>query len=164
VLEKLAFVTRRMEETDIEQVFAIDQRSFSLPWSERSYRFEVTDNPNSRPWVAETTHPDGRKEIVGMAVVWMIVDEAHIGTIAVHPDFRGLGIGRELMLAALRQAAQDGCVKACLEVRSGNVVAQNLYRSLGFEVVGVRPRYYKDNQEDAFLMDLEGLNQNNWSV
>jgi len=68
---------------------------FSLPWPERSFRFELTENPVSCGWVAEV---DGR--IVAMLVLWFIIDEAHIATIAVHPDFRRQGIGEQILLHA----------------------------------------------------------------
>jgi len=79
---------RKMTLDDLPQVIAIDQVSFSLPWPERSFRFEITDNPASRCWVIEGE--GGR--IIGMLVLWLIVDEAHIATIAVHADYRRQGI------------------------------------------------------------------------
>jgi len=85
---------------DLDQVVAIDQVSFSLPWPARSFRFEITDNPAARGWVAET---DDR--VVGMLVLWMIVDEAHIATLATHPDFRRQGIAQQLLIHALQSAA-----------------------------------------------------------
>ena len=87
---------RKMMLDDIEQVVAIDRVSFSLPWPERSFRFELTDNPASRCWVAEV---DGK--IVGMIVVWLIVDEVHVATIATHPEFRRQGIAKNLLSYAL---------------------------------------------------------------
>lgn len=138
---------RRMTLDDIEQVVAIDQASFSLPWPERSFRYELTDNPSSRSWVAEA---DGR--IVGMIVAWLLVDEAHIATIATHSDYRGRGIAKKLLTHALRKMADEGAVSSFLEVRESNAIAQEMYRKFGFDVSGRRPRYYKDNDEDAILM------------
>src|SRR5512137_1282858 len=94
-------ILRPMELKDVEQVYAIDVQSFSLPWSERSYRFELTENPTSHPWVAETVDSRGQLQVVGMIVVWIILDEAHIATIAAHPAFRRRGIGRRLLARAL---------------------------------------------------------------
>jgi len=138
---------------DVPAVHEIDILSFSLPWAERSFRFEISENPVSRGWVAES---DGR--IAAMLVLWRIIDEAHIATIATHPDFRRQGIGERLMIEALLAAREEGARHAFLEVRAGNLAAQTLYKKYGFILVGIRPRYYKDNNEDAVLMDLEDLN------
>lgn len=143
---------RKMIAHDLEQVIAIDQVSFSLPWPQRSFQFELTDNLASRCWVAEL---DGR--IVAMIVSWFIIDELHVATIATHPEFRGRGIGKKLLVHALLSAKKEGAVKSFLEVRASNVVAQNMYRTLGFVEDGRRKEYYKDNNEDAILMSLNGL-------
>jgi ribosomal-protein-alanine N-acetyltransferase len=147
------FSIRRMTLEDVPTVHEIDVLSFSLPWPERSFRFELTENPVSRGWVAES---GGR--IAAMLVLWLIVDEAHIATIATHPDFRRQGVGEKLMIAALLSARKEGATRAFLEVRAANMGAIALYKKYGFVVVGVRPRYYKDNNEDAILMNLENLN------
>ena len=144
---------RRMTLEDVPIVHGIDMLSFSLPWPERSFRFELAENPVSRCWVAES---DGR--IMAMLVLWLIVDEAHIATIATHPDFRRQGMGEQLMIAALVSARNEGAARAFLEVRAGNAEALGMYKKYGFVVVAVRPRYYKDNSEDAILMNLEDLN------
>ncbi len=146
------FSCRRMTMEDVPAVHEIDQLSFSLPWPEQSFRFELKQNPISRGWVAET---DGK--IIAMLVLWLILDEAHIATIATHPSYRHKGIGERLMIDALLAARSEGARRAFLEVRAGNVVAQAMYKKYGFVTVGVRPRYYKDNDEDALLMDKNDL-------
>ncbi len=83
---------RPMQLADVEQVYDIDVLSFALPWSERSYRFEITENPTSRTWVAEAVDAHGQTQVVAMIVVWVILDEAHVATIAVHPDYRRRGL------------------------------------------------------------------------
>jgi ribosomal-protein-alanine N-acetyltransferase len=143
---------RRMMLEDIPTVHAIDMLSFSLPWPERSFQFELTENPVSRGWVAES---DGR--LAAMLVLWLIVDEAHIATIATHPDFRRQGIGERLMVEALLAARVEGASRAFLEVRASNLGALAMYKKYGFVIVGVRPKYYKNNNEDAILMNLEDL-------
>jgi ribosomal-protein-alanine N-acetyltransferase len=153
-----SYQIRRMEEGDLEQVQMIDQLSFSLPWPAKAYRYELKENPNSLQWVAEAVSVEQQEQeapirgVVGVIVVWMILDEAHIATIAVHPDFRGRGIAQELLAVALTEAIRRGASQATLEVRSGNVFAQKLYRRFHFEIVGLRPQYYQDNQEDALIM------------
>lgn len=143
---------RKMTLDDIEQVIAIDRESFSLPWPERSFRFELTDNPASRCWVAEV---DGK--IAGMIVVWLIVDEVHVATIATHPDFRRQGIAKNLLSYALQHLSTEGAQSSFLEVRASNLVAQEMYRKFGYEESGVRRHYYRDNDEDAILMTLSGM-------
>jgi ribosomal-protein-alanine N-acetyltransferase len=152
---------RKMKLEDVEQVIAIDRVSFSLPWPERSFRYELKDNPASRCWVAEA-----HGKIVGMIVVWLIVDEAHVATIATHPEFRRQGIAKQLLSHALRHLSMEGARSSFLEVRQSNIAAQEMYRKLGFEETGLRQRYYKDNDENALLMTLESLQdfQEDWET
>jgi len=152
-----AIEIRPMRIEDLEQVHAIDLVSFSMPWSERSYRYELIENPHSSLLVAEARLPGGKPVVVGAIVTWLIEDEAHIATISVHPEYRGRGISRELVASALIDAIQQGMRQATLEVRSGNAIALALYRRFGFEIVGLRPRYYQDNHEDALIMTAENL-------
>lgn len=148
----MKLIIRKMTLDDVPAVVDLDQKSFSLPWPERSFRFELTDNPASRCWVAEL---DGKT--VGMIVVWLIVDEAHVATIATHPDFRRKGIAKRLLSHALLKLMEQGARSSFLEVRESNLAAQALYREFGYEETGRRPRYYKDNDEDAILMNLDSL-------
>ncbi|SRR6266542_2451971 len=143
---------RKMTLDDVPAVIELDQKSFSLPWPERSFRFELTDNPASRCWVAEL---DGK--MVGMIVVWLIVDEAHVATLATHPDFRRQGIAKTLLSHTLRRLIEEGARSSFLEVRESNFVAQEMYRKFGYKEVGRRRRYYRDNDEDAILMNLDSL-------
>jgi len=143
---------RRMTLEDLPVVTELDSLSFTLPWPERSFRYELTNNPASRCWVAEL---DGR--VVGMIVAWMLVDEAHIATLATHPEHRRQGIARNLLTYALRYMSKEGAVTSFLEVRESNIPAQEMYRRFGYDEVGRRKRYYKDNNEDAILMTLNGL-------
>ena len=143
---------RRMTLDDLPAVIELDKLSFTLPWPERSFRFELTENSASRCWVAEM---DGK--IVGMIVAWLLVDEAHVATIATHPDHRRQGIARNLLKYALRYMSKEGAVTSFLEVRENNTAAQDMYREFGYEAVGRRKRYYKDTNEDAILMTLNGL-------
>ena len=147
---------RPMEFDDLAQVSTIDRLAFSLPWPERAFHYELTQNANARLWVAEVSVSQ-EKVVVGLVVVWLVVDEAHIANIAVHPDFRGRGIGKQLLETALKYAIQAGAREAMLEVRANNQVAQEIYSQFGFEVVNRRVRYYRDNNEDAILMNLKNL-------
>lgn len=144
---------RKMTVEDVPAVSKLDRISFSLPWPEHSFRYEAVENRAARCWVAATE--DHR--IVGMLVLWLIVDEAHVATIAILPDVRRQGIGARILTEALREAYADGARWAFLEVREGNEAARAMYRKFGFRVTGRRPRYYKDNGEDAILMTLDSL-------
>jgi ribosomal-protein-alanine N-acetyltransferase len=154
-----AILIRHMQADDLEQVHGIDKISFSMPWPESAYRYELFENQNSLQWVAEARQPDGTGRVVGMVVVWLVVDEAHIATIAVHPDFRGRGIAQELLCAALIESIEKGMHRATLEVRAHNLAAQRLYRRFNFREAGIRPRYYRDNFEDALIMSTSKLDQ-----
>jgi ribosomal-protein-alanine N-acetyltransferase len=146
-----------MKLEDIPRVHEIDVDSFSLPWPEKSYQFELTQNPTTLAIVAELVPPGATAIIIGMAVVWIMIDEAHIATIAIHPYFRGHGIGKQLLAETLRQSNHRGAIIATLEVREHNHIAQQMYQKFGFETVGRRPKYYQDNNEDAVLMTLNKL-------
>jgi ribosomal-protein-alanine N-acetyltransferase len=142
---------------DIPRVHEIDQLSFSLPWPEKSFRFELTENPTTIALVVEIVPINSDALVIGMSVVWLIVDEAHIATIAIHPDYRGHGYGRNLLAESLRQSIQRGAQLATLEVRVGNLTAQQLYHAFGFTIVGQRPQYYRDNNEDGMIMTVKNL-------
>ena len=157
LLPKTALHIRPMRMEDLEQVQAVDRLSFSMPWPPSAYRYELKENPQSLLRVAEIRTPDDNWQIVGVIVIWLILDEAHIASIAVSPEQRGQGIGKRLLAEALKEAIQRGQSVATLEVRAHNFSAQNLYRRFKFEVVGQRPRYYRDNNEDALIMTLKSL-------
>lgn len=148
---------RYMRLSDLEQVQAIDHMSFTLPWPNSAFQYELMQNKDSIPMVAEINHANGEKLVVATVVLWKIMDEAHIATLAVHPDYRRQGIGQKLLAKALLEAIRKGARLATLEVRAGNEAAQSLYRRFGFEVAGRRPRYYKDNHEDAVIMTNKNL-------
>jgi len=145
-------VIRKMTIDDIPAVVELDKMSFSLPWPERSFRFELTDNLASRCWVAEV---EGR--IVGMIVVWLLVAEAHVATLATHPNFRRQGIAKRLLSHALQVLIDEGAQSSFLEVRASNTAAQEMYHKFGYKESGHRRHYYKDNDEDAILMKLDSL-------
>lgn len=150
---------RRMELADIDAVKRIDDLSFTLPWPRKAFLYELQKNKTSRYYVAEARGPAVRRRVVGMIGMWLIIDEIHISTLAVHPDHRRQGIAERLIDAALTQAHKDGAVSATLEVRDSNLAAQSLYNKFGFEVTGRRKRYYRDNFEDAVLMAITNLDK-----
>lgn len=90
--------------------------------------------------------------IAGFAGMWQLFDEAHVTTIGIDLPFRGRGLGEALLLRLLDEAVRRGANVMTLEVRVSNALAIKLYEKYGFTVHGVRPRYYSDNGEDAYLM------------
>jgi ribosomal-protein-alanine N-acetyltransferase len=151
-----ALTVRPMGLEDIPSVRSIDRLSFALPWPESSYQYELNGSRVSHMLVAEADST-ARPEVVGYLGFWLIVDEAHISTLAVHPDWRGRGVGRLLLRCGLNHAADCGARLATLEVRRSNQAAIQLYGEFGFAIVGRRPRYYRDNDEDALLMTLDEI-------
>jgi [ribosomal protein S18]-alanine N-acetyltransferase len=130
----------------------IERRSFRTPWPAHAYRTELETNRLATYLVARI---EGR--LVGYAGMWVMVDEAHITTFAVDPDFRRRRIGERLLLALLDLARSRRAREATLEVRLSNLPARRLYEKYGFRPVGLRPRYYSDDNEDALIMTTEPL-------
>lgn len=139
-------IIRRMTLADVDGVAAVEAATFPTPWSRDAFASEMK-NVAARYLVAER---DGT--IIGYAGAWIILDESHITNIAVLQAERGKGIGRALTAGLMQYLANLGAAYATLEVRKSNEVAQNLYKSLGFIKLGVRKRYYEDNDEDALIM------------
>lgn len=143
---------RRMNILDIDGVWAVENQTFTTPWSRAAFEAEMSDNDLSCYLVV-----DEQREIAGYAGMWIIVDEAHVTNIAIAEPYRGRGWGEALVSALMDKAVERGAVSMTLEVRASNQTAQKLYSKLGFAVKGRRRSYYTDNQEDALIMwcDLE---------
>lgn len=138
---------RKMMFQDIDQVLEVERLSFPSPWSRNAFEAELNDNIFAHYFVAEQD-----KTIVGYAGMWIVLDEAHVTNIAVHPAFRGLNFGKKLTQELIVQAFKLGANRITLEVRVSNLIARNLYKGLGFREAGVRKGYYSDNNEDAIIM------------
>ena len=102
------------------------------------------------------------RSIVGYAGIWVMTDEAHVTTIATHPDVRGHGVGELLLVALIHRGIEVGARWTTLEVRASNTVAQSLYRKYTFKEMGVRRRYYSDNGEDALVMWTDALDSDSF--
>lgn len=142
-------VIKKMDLSHVEQVYEIEELSFFTPWSKKSIRDEVK-NSNGRYIVILKDD-----KVVSYGGFWIVLDEASINNIAVHPDFRGQGISKLLMNTLIEMALAEGAKTMFLEVRSSNAVAQKLYRALNFKMVGLRSKYYVDTDEDAIVMMKE---------
>jgi ribosomal-protein-alanine N-acetyltransferase len=165
---------RYMRVGDLSEVVAIDAASFHPPWPERSYRFEINESQVSHMVVLEKREQRqiigfrrlfnallGQQQdtewsplITGYGGLWKIAEEAHISTIASHPDYRGMGYGELLLVGMVIKAIELGAQYVVLEVRVSNTVAQNLYHKYGFVIEGTKEGYYHYDGEDAYDMRL----------
>lgn len=142
-----AIEIKAMKPEHVDEVMVVEKLSFTIPWSKNAFVEELTGNKFAAYIVAQV---NGR--VVGYAGMWKVLDEGHITNIAVHPAYRGKHIGRLLLENLMGMARESGISSMTLEVRRGNVVAQNLYTSCGFTTAGFRRGYYSDNGEDALIM------------
>ncbi len=138
---------RRMTASDIEAVYNIEVKSFSTPWSIDSFEKEIKENRLAHYSVVEC-----EGEVIAYGGMWIIVDEAHVTNIAVIPEYRKKGVGSFLVKNMIKMAEELDVHSMTLEVRISNHSAINLYEKYGFERSGVRPKYYKENNEDALIM------------
>lgn len=158
---------RAMSREDLGQVLEIERASFPNPWPASAYRYEMEHNsaatyivlrrvgeperpPSASPQGSAPIPEDG--PILGYAGFWLILDEAHISTIAIAPYERGRGLALLLLLEVIRRAAELEAQLVTLEVRRSNRVAQTLYHKCGFQQTGIRRGYYSDNREDALIL------------
>lgn len=149
---KPVMTIRPMTVDDLPGVQAIESASFTTPWPTHAYRQELEGNRLAQYLVCVMGGV-----IVAYGGIWLMVDEAHITTFAVHPRYRRRRIGERLLLALMDLARKRYAREATLEVRLSNLAARRLYEKYGFRPVGIRPRYYSDNGEDALIMTTEPL-------
>ncbi len=136
-----------MSRIDVHEVWALEKLCFSLPWSLESFLLEVEQNQCARYYTAKMGD-----RILGYGGMWLVLDEAHITNIAVHPECRRQGVGEIIMKTLMKEAATLHITRMTLEVRVSNKGAIHLYKKLGFEEGGIRKQYYPDNGEDALIM------------
>ena len=137
---------RKMTRKDIARIAELEKLCFPSPWSEAALRSEVSN------MMAYYGVLEYENIIAAYGGMWVVLGEAHITNVAVAPQYRKLGFGREIMLHLMRMAVGKKATAMTLEVRESNTVAQNLYFSLGFERVGERKGYYSDTGEAAWIM------------
>jgi ribosomal-protein-alanine N-acetyltransferase len=145
-------VVEPMRMADVGAVLEIERLSFSAPWPAFAFEQELTANRLAHYRVVRLGD-----RVVAFGGIWLMVDEAHITTFGVHPDFRRQGIGRRLLLQLAEVALELGSARMTLEVRVSNEPAQALYRSFGFALSGRRIAYYSDDGEDALVMTTPDL-------
>jgi [ribosomal protein S18]-alanine N-acetyltransferase len=139
---------------DLSAVHEIELASFTAPWPPHAYRSELESNKLAHYLVARAGDT-----VAAYGGMWLMVDEAHITTFAVHPAWRRRRIGERLLLAFLDLAMDRDAHEATLEVRLSNLAARKLYEKYGFRPVGLRPHYYSDDHEDALIMTTTPLSE-----
>ncbi|MDR1298463.1 MAG: GNAT family N-acetyltransferase [Deltaproteobacteria bacterium] len=143
-----ALKPRGVTEDDLDEMVRLERLCHEAPWTPDNFLGELGREVTLARglWLAD--------DLAGLYFSWVIAPECHLLNLMVHPRLRGLGLGRRLMGDLERESAARGAVRFLLEVRLGNVSAQNLYASLGYKVVGFRSNYYDDGSP-AVLMTLE---------
>lgn len=184
-LEGLPFSLGLMTLDDVPTIAEIEREVFSLPWSANTFAYELRSNPSSeyvvlrhRPMADESW----KRSVVSRAVkrllapsktddsllgyggFWMMLEEAHICTLALRREWRGHGLGELLLAYLIERALERKAGVVTLEVRVSNSLAQNLYVKYGFEVVGRRKGYYSDNREDAYIMTTGAIQESPYQL
>ena len=145
---------RKMEKSDIDEVYEIEKLAYGEHhWSKESFLNEIDNNLTN---YIVALNPE-TKEIVGYLGSWLIIDECHITNVAVNPNFRRLKIARQLLKNLIDTCYEKMIKYITLEVRVSNIPAINLYEKFGFKSIGVRKKYYQDNDEDALIMFTENI-------
>jgi ribosomal-protein-alanine N-acetyltransferase len=135
-------------EDDLDGVLAVEEESFTNPWTKEMYAWELQNRSVCHIFVVRT--PEHR--VAGFCAFWLVVDEIHINNVAMRPALRGRGIGTDLIRRVFDEAKKLGARRATLEVRRSNEAARRLYERLGFTVTGTRPNYYTNPVEDALIL------------
>jgi ribosomal-protein-alanine N-acetyltransferase len=153
----LPIVIEPARTSDIDEIVTIENRSYTFPWSRSVLRAEIDGEDFSYVYVARLQHNSSfPQKIIGYNYFWVVSDEVHILNLAIDPDYRGYGYGKQLMQFALNFGQERGAKSAFLEVGASNIVAQQFYMQLGFYRIGTRKRYYK-GKEDAYVMKKQLL-------
>lgn len=140
-------------ERDLDGILAVDQASFTNPWTREMFEWEAAHSDVARVYVVRA----GAAGVIAYCAVWIVFDELHINNLAVLPAWRRRGVGRALLEAVLAEARRLGAARATLEVRASNQAARALYERAGFRPAGLRRGYYTNPAEDALILwcDLE---------
>jgi [ribosomal protein S18]-alanine N-acetyltransferase len=140
---------RPMLAVDLDQVTEIEKVSMPSPWSKELFEEELK-REQAHYFVMEEGN-----QVAGYMGYWEAPEEAHIITLAIHPDFRNRGLGRQMIDSCMGFAVKRGARLATLEVRESNDAAHRLYEKCGFRTIAIRKKYYSDNLEDAVVMIRE---------
>ena len=146
-LEFGSFIVTSARGSDVFDLAALDLVAQPSPWTAEVFEREL-EISKSRTWVVR----DLSGELCAYLVFWLVVDEVHIMNVVTHPDARRQGIAQTLIARLASLAQESRCSMMTLEVRASNIPAQRLYEGLDFRQIGRRPKYYRDNQEDALIL------------
>ncbi len=138
--------TELMNKSHIDGIMEIEADSFAIPWSRGSFESELSNK------LAIYTVAVENNKVIGYGGMWHVVNEGHITNIAVHKDYRRQGVGQAIIESLVKIAEEKEMIGLTLEVRKGNEAALALYKKNGFKLEGIRPEYYEDNKEDAYIM------------
>jgi len=159
-MSRLDIGIRALELNDLDGIMSIEPAVYGAHhWSRQSFINELTNPAGS--YFGAISPEDG--SIIGYTGFWLVQDEAHVTTLAVHPDHRRKKIGERLLIQIIMEARKLGANRLTLEVRASNEAAQNLYYKYNFRRLGVRPRYYQDNSEDAFILWTDRVAEMNFA-
>jgi [ribosomal protein S18]-alanine N-acetyltransferase len=142
-----------LEHRDLDEVLAVEEASFTSPWTRQMFEAELANTGVSFGYVLRT--PEWH--VAAFCTIWVVADEVHINNLAVRPECRGVGAGRVLLERVLRLAVGLGARRATLEVRRSNTTALKLYERLGFSIAAIRANYYTNPVEDALILWREEL-------
>lgn len=142
----------RMLESDLDEVVALEAKVFALPWSRPLFLKDLKENKCARFFIARENNI-----LFGYGGFWLLQEEMNIVNIAVHPENRKKGVGKELLKHLLTEGLKEGAKFATLDVRVGNTAAKRLYENAGFITIALRKKYYSDNGEDALVMWLNPI-------
>ncbi|MGB7295291.1 MAG: ribosomal protein S18-alanine N-acetyltransferase [Candidatus Aminicenantales bacterium] len=140
-----------METGDLPFVLEIERLSFPNPWHESTFRGEIQHRPISFPLVIVHTTLN---RVIGYVIFWLIGEDVQINNIAIHPDFRRMGIGEQVLRQIIERVSFRGARLITLEVRPSNTSALALYKKLGFRLLGIRKGYYTIPPEEAIVLGL----------
>jgi ribosomal-protein-alanine N-acetyltransferase len=141
-------VTRAGPADDLQEVDALQRRSFTNPWGAEALKWELTHTDVARLYLMRSAGG----ALVAYCACWMVFDELHINSLAVDEAWRRQGLARQLLATVFQDATAGGARSATLEVRHSNMAARLLYERLGFHVEGVRLDYYQEPREDALVL------------
>lgn len=152
-MKKMSITIKPMNKTNVEGIIAIEEATYGEHhWSADSFYSELTNNLAKYSCAFSQTN-----ELLGYAGCWLIMDEAHITNIAVAPEHRRKKIGEALLKQIIEECLKNGIKYITLEVRAGNTTAIALYEKYGFKSLGLRKKYYQNNNEDAIIMWTENI-------